>query len=134
MEAKNEINAAPQIVIWYGRAIICLGVLCFTLSIVAAIGNYFIEDGGVLLGLQTIYELGGLSVTICGFGVAVSRGKRWHLFGLLILIFFGSFVIGLLVMVGRETGIGNYIWAIGGAISLSLILILVVYWKELLDG
>jgi hypothetical protein len=133
MGVKNEIDVAPRIVVWYGRAIKYLGVLCLALGIVGAIGNFFTE-GGVLNTLLSLFDLWGIALGIYAFGIGVAHGKRWHIFGLLIFIFFGSFVIGLLVMAGRETSVGYYIWAIGGLISLSLILILVVYWEELLDG
>ena len=134
MDVKHKTNSAPKIVVWYGRVIICLGVICFALGIVAIIGNYLKEDGDILNSLYSLYEFVGLAVSICGFGVAISRGKRWYIFALLILVFFGSFVIGLFSMVGRETTVGYYIWAIGGIISLSLISILIIYWERLLDG
>jgi len=134
MNVKRKTQGAPKIVVWYGRVIICLGVIFFALGIVASIVNFLKEDGGILTSLDSLYEGVGLAISFYGFGLAVSRGKRWHIFGLLIFVFFGSFLIGLFSMVGRETTVGYYIWAVGGVVSLSLILILVIYWDKLLDG
>ena len=132
MVANLEKHKFPKIVVWYGRIIICLGVLLFAFGIVAAIGHSL--KGGVLIGLYSLYKIGGTALGVCGFGAAVSRGDRGHLFGLLILILFGSLLIGLFSMVGRETNIGYYIWAVGGCISLSLILVLYIDWDEFPDS
>ena len=140
MDVEDKIGVAPpSIVIWYGRAIQFLGALLLALGIIALIiaavvGLFLAEWGNSFGALMALSDLWGIGLGIFAYGTGVASGKRWHLFGLLIFIFFGSFVIGIFSMAGRETNVGYYIWAIGGAISLSLLLILVVYWEQLLDG
>ncbi len=130
--AKN--NGKPEIVRWYGRVFLTIGTIIGILGFLASILNYFVEGNFLVnffVGLEGLWTFG---VFLVSYGIAVINGKRWHIFGLLILVFFGSFVIGLFSMVGKETNVGFYIWAIGGLISLSLILILYIYWDVLVDG
>jgi hypothetical protein len=134
MDVEPKFVRRPKILSLVGGVIIGFGALLIPLGIIGAIISYLEKDGGFFHSLYSLYDFIGTAIGICGFGLAVARGKRWHLFGLLIIVFFGSFVIGLFSMVGKETNIGYYIWAIGGVISLSLIAILVVYWEKLLDG
>lgn len=134
MGVEPKIISRPKILTWIGGVIIGLGILFIPLGIIGAILSYLKDGESFFLSLYALYDFIGTGIGICGFGLAISRGKRWHLFGLLIIVFFGSFVIGLFSMVGRETNIGYYIWAFGGFFSLSLLVILVVYWEELLDG
>ncbi|HQU83214.1 MAG TPA: hypothetical protein PKY59_08830 [Pyrinomonadaceae bacterium] len=134
MDAENAVKKTPKIVIWYGRTIILLGLLLIPTGIVKTISEYLGSESGFFESLHNLYEAISGAIGICGFGLAVSTGKRWYLFVLLIMIFFGSVVIGFFSMAGKETNIGYYIWAIGGAISLSILTILYVYWEELLDG
>ena len=139
MNAEDKIGAVPTLVIWYGRAIQFLGILLLALGItaliIAAVLGLFLAEWGKSFGAITaLSDLWGIGLGIYAYGTGVASGKRWHLFGLLILVFFGSFVIGIFSMAGRETSVGYYIWAVGGLLSLSLILILVVYWEQLLDG
>lgn len=133
MDAKESEGKILRI-IRYRRAFIFAGWLLAFFAFIASIVSLFAEPGlflNIILFLQGVLDIG---IFLFAYGLAVIRGKRWHIFGLLIFVFFGSFVIGLFSMVGRETTIGYYIWAIGGVLSLSLIIILVTYWEKLLDG
>lgn len=134
MDVEPKITDRPKILTLVGGVIIGFGISFVPLGIIGAVISYLKEDKNFFLSLYSLYDSIGAAIGICGFGLAVLRGKRWHLFGLLIIVLFGSFVIGLFSMVGKETNIGYYIWAIGGVISLSLIVILVTYWEKLLDG
>ena len=134
MGVEPKMAGKPKILTLVGSVIIGLGILLILLGAIGIFVNFLKEGGNFFSILYSLYNLIGAAVGICGFGLAVVRGKRWHLFALLIIVFFGSLVIGLFSMVGRETNIGYYIWAIGGVVSLSLIVILVVYWEKLLDG
>jgi hypothetical protein len=133
-EMPNSRRPAPDVVVWYGRIIIAIGALFVPLGIIGTLVSYFSGDTGFFVSLYILHDSVGTAIGICGFGIAVANGRRWHIFGLLILIFFGSLVIGLFSMVGRETHIGYYIWAVGGMVSLSLLLILGIYSEELIDG
>ena len=134
MDVKPKMIGRPKILTLVGAVIIGLGILFIPLGITGVILDYLIEDKDFFLSLYSLYDVIGTAVGICGFGLAVACGKRWHLFGLLNIVFFGSLLIGLFSMVGKETNIGYYIWAVGGIISLSLIVILFTYWENLLDG
>ena len=119
---------------WYKRALMIVGGLFAALGFIASIISFFMEPGlflNIILFIQFILDIG---IFLFAYGLALIQGRRWHIFGLLIFVFFGSFLIGLFSMVGRETTIGYYIWAIGGIISLLIIVILVTYWEKLLDG
>jgi hypothetical protein len=118
----------------YGWVFVAVGGVLTALGFLASIVSFFIENSfflNIILFLAGVWEVG---VFLFAYGLALIQGKRWHIFGLLIFVFFGSIVAGLLSMAGRETNVGYYIWAIGGLVSLSLILILVIYWESLLDG
>lgn len=134
MGVESRISGKPKILNWIGGVIVSVGILLIPLGFIASIISYLKEGGNFFLILYSLYDFVGTAVGICAFGLAVSRGKRWHLFGLLIIVFFGSFLLGLFSMVGRETNIGYYIWAVGGVVSLSLIAILSIYWDKFLDG
>lgn len=130
-KAKVEIKRRPKIIVWYGRIIMSLGVILIVLGILISI--LVLIAGDFINSILIVHDIWGAGVGIFVYGVAVTKGKRWHLFGLLNIVFFGGFLIGLFSMVGRETSIGYYIWALGGLISLSIFLILVIYWNDLLD-
>ncbi len=134
MGVEPKMKDRPKILTLVGGTIIGLGVLFIPLGVIGTLVKYLKEGGNFFSSLYSLYDFIGTAVGICGFGLAVARGKRWHIFGLLNIVFFGSLVIGLFSMVGKVTTIGYYIWAIGGVASLSLIAILVVYWDKLLDG
>lgn len=133
MGAEN-IKAAPWMAVWLGRAIIALGVVMLATGVLGVIGNALFGDGGFLSVIPGLYDVVEMSLGVCAFGSGLAYGKRWHLFGLLILVFFGSLVIGLFSMVGKETNVGYYIWGMGGVFSLVIGLTLFVNWEELKDG
>ncbi len=133
MDVKPKIINRPKILTVVGGLIVALGLFLIPLGVIGVVVNY-LEGENFFLSLYTLYDFVGTAIGICGFGLAIFRGKRWQLFALLIIVFFGSFVIGLFSMVGKETNVGYYIWAIGGVISSLLVGILVIYWEELLDG
>lgn len=134
MVVEPEMINKPRILTWVGGIIFGFGILLIPFGIIGAILSYLKGGENFFLSLYTLYDFVGAAIGISGFGLAVSRGKRWHLFALLIIVFFSSFVIGLFSMVGKETNAGYYIWAVGGTISTLLIAILVAYWDKLLDG
>ena len=118
----------------YKQAFVLVGGILAFFGFIASIVSLFVKPGlflSVILLLQFILDTG---IFLFAYGLALLQGRRWHIFGLLLFVFFGSFVLGLFSMVGRETTIGYYIWAIGGVASLALIVILVAYWDKLLDG
>src|SRR6476661_3768270 len=121
----------PRLVVWYGQVIFYFGLLCFPLAVLIGFGSYFYQGWYVWESLQMVIEAWGLAAAICGFGTTVARGVRDSLWGLLIIVAFASGLIGFLFMLGRNPEIGYYLWAIGGFFSLSLIFILVTYWKRL---
>lgn len=123
----------PRLLVWYGHAIFYLGVLFFPLGLVVGIGS-FLRDGDILNSILTVSGVWGLAVGMCGFGIAVARGLREVLIVLLIIIGFGCGLVGFLFTVGRNAEIGYYLWAAGGLVSLSLVIILAVYWKKLPHG
>lgn len=134
MDARAKVTGKSQGVRWYKRAFILVGALLALFGFIASVVSLFVEPGlflNIILFLQFIFDIG---IFLFAYGLALIQGRRWHIFGLLMFVFFGTFVIGLFSMVGRETTIGYYIWAIGGVISLSLISILFTYWETLLDG
>ena len=134
MDVEPEMIGRPKILTLVGGVIISLGIFIIPLGVIGTFVSYLKGNSNFFLSLYSLYDFIGTAIGICGFGLAVARGKRWHLFGLLIIVFFGSFVIGLFSMVGKETTIGYYIWAIGGVVSLTLIVILVKYWEKLIDA
>lgn len=134
MEEPHKTGKRPQILNWIGRAITCFGLLMIPLGIVGTIGKYFSNEEGFFSSLYGLYDFIGAAIGICGFGLAIARGKRWHLFFLLIIIFFGSFLVGLFSMVEKETNIGFYIWAVGVLFSLFLMIVLYKHWDGLVDG
>ncbi len=134
MDVKPKMVGRPKILTLVGAVIIGLGILLVPLGLIKTFVSYLKQDGEFFLSLYSFYDVIGTAIGICGFGLAVARGRRWHLFGLLNIVFFGSLLIGLFSMIGKETNIGYYIWAIGGTISLLLIVILVTYWENLVDG
>lgn len=118
----------------YKQVFISAGAFLASLGFIASVICLFIKPGlflSVILFLQGILDIG---IFLFAYGLALKQGRRWHIFGLLLFVFFGSFVLGLFLMVGRESTIGYYIWAIGGVISLSIIILLITYWETLLDG
>ena len=119
---------------WYKQSFILIGIFLSFFSLIASVTSLFTNSGiflNVILVFQTVL---GVGIFLYSYGLALIQGRRWHLFGLLIFVFFGSFLSGLFSMIGRESTIGYYIWAIGGVCSLSLIVILVKYWEKLLDS
>jgi hypothetical protein len=134
MDVEPQIINKPKILTWIGGIITGLGILLIPFGVIGAVLSYLKEGENFFLSLYSLYDFVGTAIGICAFGLAVSRGKRWHLFGLLIIVFFGSFLLGLFSMVGKETNIGYYIWAVGGILSASLIAILIIYWDKFLDG
>lgn len=130
----RKFEGKPRLIMRYRRVFIAVGTLFTFLGFIASVKGLFVKNGlflNIILFLQGVW---GLGVFLFAYGLAVIQGKRWHIFGLLIFVFFGSFVVGLLSLVGRETAVGYYIWSVGGVISLSLIIILIIYWDRLLDG
>jgi hypothetical protein len=124
----------PRLLVWYGYAIFYLGVLFFPLGLVLGIGSLLMEDGDVLSSILTASGVWGLAGGICGFGIAVSRGLRDVLIVLVIIICFVCGLVGFLFTLGRNPEIGYYLWAAAGFVSLSLVIILAVYWKQLPHG
>ena len=92
------------------------------------------QDGDILNSILTVSGVWGLAGGLCGFGIVVSRGLREILIVLLVLIGFGCGLVGFLFTLGRNSEIGYYVWAAGGFVSLSLVIILAVYWKKLPHG
>ncbi len=134
MGVKTETGDKPQGVGRYKKAFVLVGGFLAFFGFIASILSLFVKPGlflSVILLLQFILDIG---IFLFAYGLALAQGRRWHIFGLLNFVFFGSFVLGLFTMVGKETTIGYYIWAIGGVASLSLIVILTAYWEKLLDG
>lgn len=134
MDERSKVGKRSQILIWIGGAITCLGIFIIPLGVIASIGKYLSNEEGFFSSFYGLFDFIGATIGICGFGLAVTRGKRWHLFALLILVFFGSFLIGLFSMVGKETNVGYYIWAVGGIFSVFLMAILFKNWEVLVDG
>lgn len=134
MDVKPKMVGRPKSLTLVGAVIIGLGILIVPLGLIKTFVSYLKGDSNFFLSLYSLYDVIGTTVGICAFGLAVARGRRWHLFGLLNIVFFGSLLVGLLSMVGQETTSGYYIWAVGGTISLLLIVILVTYWENLIDG
>ena len=134
MGVKIRTEGKSQRVRRYKQAFVLVGGFLAFFGFIASIVSLFVKPGlflSVVLLLQFILDTG---IFLFAYGLALAQGRRWHIFGLLNFVFFGSFVLGLFSMVGRETTIGYYIWAIGGAASLAIIVILVAYWDKLLDG
>lgn len=134
MEEQPKVRKGPQILVWIGKAIICFGILMIPLGLITAIGKYLSSEDDLFSSLFVIYDFIGAMLSVCGFGLAITFAKRWHLFALLIIVFLGSFLIGLFSMVGKETNVGYYIWAVGLILSILLIITLYWYWEDLVDG
>jgi hypothetical protein len=126
-----RVDKVPRLVVWYGHAIFYFGVLCFPLAIVLSVGSYLSEGGDILSSLLTVVDVWGMAAAICGFGIAVSHGAKSVLMVLLVIIVFGCGLVGFLFTVGRNPELGYYLWAGGGFASLSLVLILTLYWGRL---
>jgi hypothetical protein len=134
MGEPDKVGERPQILSWIGGAITLFGVLIIPLVVIGVIGKYFSDEEDFFSSLYGLYDFIGAAIGICGFGAAIARGKRWHLFLLLVVVFFGGLLIGLFSMVGKETNIGYYIWAIDVCFSIFLMTFLYKYWDVLADG
>ena len=132
----DDVNgrAKPRKVSSYKQIFLLVGGFITFFGFIASFVSLFAEPGIFLKVILFLESIIGLGIFLFAYGLALAQGKRWHIFGLLNFVFFGSFVFGLFLMAGRETNIGFYIWAIGGVISLAIVLILVIYWDKLLDG
>ena len=129
MRVRN-IDKAPRLVVWYGYAIFYFGIVCFPLALVLGIVTY-LYDRDILSSILMVADICGLAVGLCAFGIGVANAVRPVLIVLLIIIMFACGLVGFLLMLGKNPEYGYYLWAIGGILSLSLILILAVYWKRL---
>jgi hypothetical protein len=130
----RRADRVPRLVVWYGNATFYFGVLCFPLAVVLGVGTYLYDGGDILGSFMTVVDVCALAAGICGFGAAVSRGLRPVLLGLLLIILFGSGLVGYLFTLGLNPEYGHYLWAAAGAVSLPLALVLAVYWKRLPRG
>lgn len=131
MGGNSEFYQAPRPLVWIGNSLVFIGLLLVFTGIIFAFANLFRADGSILDSLGIFLSPPGLGT--CKLGLEIRKGKRWPLYFLLVVIFFGSVVIGFFSMAGRETNIGYYIWGIGILLSGGTAILLAVYEKKLLN-